>query len=76
MLKSTESKIILPIVCLIAILLLLPIISNNIDDPNMIFYFGGADEDGLMDLIWLYYSGEIRDSRMGELDYRSYEGYI
>ena len=40
----------------------------NINDPNLIPYFNG-DEGYRMDVIWSYYSGEIRDSYKGEYDY-------
>ena len=44
-------------VCLFSLLLALPTIANNINDPNMILYFN-ADEGGFMNLLWMNYSGK------------------
>lgn len=41
---------------------------NNINDPHMILYFN-ADEGGLMDLLWMNYSGEKVESMQFEVDY-------
>ena len=54
--------------CASAILLALPTISRNIDNPGMITYFS-PDEGYLMDLAWRYYSGERRPSYQNDLDY-------
>ncbi len=48
--------------------LVLPTIHHHINDPNAIVYFNN-DEGYQMDLIWSYYSGEIRPSYAGNLDY-------
>jgi len=55
-------------ICAISFALVIPTIFNNIQDPNLIVYFNG-DEGYLMDLIWSYYSGEIRASYHGSIDY-------
>ena len=52
---------ILVIVCALSVALTAPTISNNISSPNMIAYLN-ADEGGLMDEAWWYYSGVKRDS--------------
>lgn len=44
-------------VCLFSLLLALPTIANNINDPNMILYFN-EDEGGFMNLLWMNYSGK------------------
>ena len=54
--------------CAAAFLLAAPTAGNNIDRPNMIVYFN-ADEGGLMDLAWYYYSGEKRSSFQWEFNY-------
>ncbi len=55
-------------VCAFTLLLGLPSINNNINDPNMIVYLN-ADEGMLMDIIWLYYSGQKRESFQYSLEY-------
>lgn len=55
-------------ICAGSLLLVLPTVDNNIDDPNMIIYFN-ADAGGLMDQMWYYYSGEKRPSYQWNLDY-------
>jgi len=55
-------------VCVAVILISVPAISANIKDPNMIVYFN-ADEGGLMDEAWYYYSGVKRDSFQWDFDY-------
>jgi len=60
--------LVLPIVCIFSLLLTLPAINNNIDTPNRIVYFN-ADEGGLMDVAWLYYSGEKKESFQWDFDY-------
>lgn len=55
-------------ICLGSLALTLPTIFNHIHDPNLITYFN-ADEGYLMDLIWSYFSGEMRGSYMGSIDY-------
>src|SRR3989338_8485797 len=77
--KAVSTKIItrLPlfIICIFSFLLALPMLNNNINDPNMIFYFN-ADEGGQMDLIWSYYSGKIRDSFLFDFDYGLEMAYL
>lgn len=60
--------LILLAVCIASILLVYPTINNNIDNPNLIAYFN-HDEGYLMDLIWRYYTGQIRDSYQMDFDY-------
>ena len=67
-LKQVIAWLVLIFACICALSLALPTIANNIDDPNMIVYFN-ADEGGLMDIIWLYYSGEKRPSFQWDFDY-------
>lgn len=55
-------------VCTAIVTLMSPIMSCNINDPNMIVYFN-ADEGYRMDVIWSYFSGEIRDSYQGGYEY-------
>ncbi|KPK42832.1 MAG: hypothetical protein AMJ78_01170, partial [Omnitrophica WOR_2 bacterium SM23_29] len=55
-------------VCIATVLLSLPTIDNNINDPNMIVYFN-TDEGGRMDTAWYYYRGEKRDSFQWDYDY-------
>ncbi len=55
-------------VCAGSFMLALPTINSNINDPSMILYFS-ADEGGLMDKVWYYYSGEKRDSFLWDNDY-------
>lgn len=55
-------------VCVGSFALALPTINSNINDPSMIIYFD-ADEGGLMDKAWYYYSGEKRDSFQWDNDY-------
>ncbi len=51
-----------------ALALSLPTIANNMNDPNRIVYMN-ADEGGLMDEVWYYYSGTKRDSFQWDFDY-------
>lgn len=51
-----------------SLLLVLPTIGQNIDDPYLIAYFN-HDEAVLMDLAWYYYSGEVRKSFQYDSDY-------
>lgn len=67
LLKNRISKFILLVVCVASFLLVFPTINNNINNPNMIIYFNG-DEGWLMDLAWLFYSGEKRESFQGDFD--------
>lgn len=55
-------------ICAASLLSALPTINDNIDDPNMIVYLN-ADEGGLMDEIWYYYSNQKRDSFQWSIDY-------
>ncbi|MBI4355016.1 MAG: hypothetical protein HY597_01015 [Candidatus Omnitrophica bacterium] len=54
--------------CLFSLALALPTIQPRIADPNLIVY-QNADEGGMMDLMWSYYSGERRDSFQWDVDY-------
>ena len=63
-----KQAVFLGLVCAISLALVLPSINNNIGDPNRIVYFN-ADEGGLMDEIWLYYSGQRRPSFQWDEDY-------
>jgi hypothetical protein len=56
------------VITIAVVLLTIPTVYNNISDPNLVVYFN-HDEGYQMDLIWAYYTGEIRDSYQGELDY-------
>lgn len=56
------------LICAAASLLVIPTINNNINDPNLIVYFN-ADEGYQMDLIWRYYTGQIRGSYQMDFDY-------
>lgn len=67
-LGRTKFWLVLPIACIFSLLLTLPTINNNINTPNRIAYFN-ADEGGLMDVVWLYYSGEKRESFQWDFDY-------
>ncbi len=58
----------LAVACAFALILAVPTIANNTGDPNMITYFN-ADEGGLMDKIWYYYSGKYSDSYQWDFDY-------
>lgn len=62
------SYIVLAALCVGAILIALPSIDRNIDDPNMIVYFN-HDEGYLMDMAWRYYSGQKLSSYQFEGDY-------
>lgn len=62
------SYIVLAALCVGAILIALPSIDRNIDDPNMIVYFN-HDEGYLMDMAWRYYSGQKLPSYQFEGDY-------
>lgn len=55
-------------VCIAAVALVAPTLQYNINDPNLIVYFG-HDEGYRMDVIWKYYSGETRDSYQGDYEY-------
>lgn len=55
-------------VCLAACALALPVVRTDIGDPNRIVYVN-ADEGGLMDEAWFYYSGEKRPSFQWDFDY-------
>lgn len=66
--RRAVSYLALAAVCGLTLLLAIPTINNNIDDPNMIVYFN-TDEGGQMDLIWSYYSGERRKSFQWDFDY-------
>jgi len=55
-------------ICIASIAIVAPTMHYNINDPNLIPYFNG-DEGYRMDVIWSYYSGEIRDSYKGGYDY-------
>ena len=67
-LKKTINLLPLFIICLVSALLIFPTINNNIYDHNMIHYFN-ADEGGLMDLLWMNYSGEKMESMQFDVDY-------
>lgn len=75
----TQKRIILyallSISCCFSLALTVPVIRNNITDPNMIVYFC-ADEGDQMDLIWSYYSGEKRESYQWDYDYGLERMYI
>ncbi|MFH1190097.1 MAG: hypothetical protein V1682_05335 [Candidatus Omnitrophota bacterium] len=62
------SYIMLTALCVGAILIALPSIDRNIDDPNMVAYFN-HDEGYLMDMAWRYYSGQKLPSYQYEGDY-------
>lgn len=62
------SYIALAALCLGAILMALPSMDKNIDDPNMIVYFN-HDEGYLMDMAWRYYSAQKLPSYQYEGDY-------
>jgi len=68
MMIKKAAPFILVILCVSAILLALPTISRNIDNPSLITYFS-SDEGYLMDLVWRYFSGERRGSYQNDLDY-------
>lgn len=65
----------LVIICALAVILALPTINQNLNDPNMIVYLN-ADEGGLMDLAWYYYSGHKRDSFQWDFDYGLEKVYL
>ncbi|MCM8761093.1 MAG: glycosyltransferase family 39 protein [Candidatus Omnitrophica bacterium] len=67
-LLSLPNYAVLIILCIGSLILVMPTIGQNIQDPNMIVYFN-ADEGGLMDEIWYYYSGIKRDSFQWDFDY-------
>lgn len=48
--------------------MVLPVIGQNIAEPNKIAYYD-HDEGYIMDLVWYYYSGEKRDSFQYDRDY-------
>ena len=54
--------------CSSGFLLMRATLYNNIHLPNLIPYFN-ADEGYLMDVIWFYFSGEIRPGYVGNVDY-------
>ena len=66
--KNMLSWLPLITICAAVLFLSIPTISNNVNDPNMIVYFN-ADEGGLMDEAWYYYSGIKRDSFQWDFDY-------
>ena len=55
-------------ICAVSVLLILPTINNNIENPGLIVYFNG-DEGYTMDCMWFYYSGQKRDSYQMDVDY-------
>lgn len=55
-------------VCAASAFAILPTISNNIENPNLIVYFNN-DEGYTMDCLWRYYSGEKRPSYQMDVDY-------
>jgi len=61
-------NLLLAVICLGTLLLTLPTIGDNIDDPNMIVYLN-HDEGGFMDIAWSYYSGERRISSQWPSEY-------
>jgi hypothetical protein len=63
-----KSAVFLGLICAFSLILVLPSINNNNGDPNRIVYFN-ADEGGLMDEIWSYYSGQRRPSFQWDEDY-------
>ncbi|NQU95494.1 MAG: glycosyltransferase family 39 protein [Candidatus Omnitrophica bacterium] len=65
---SKTKILVLIVVCAANLLLLLPTMGNNVDNPNLITYFSG-DEGYTMDVLWFYYSGEKRESYQGDVDY-------
>ncbi|MFH0771913.1 MAG: glycosyltransferase family 39 protein [Candidatus Omnitrophota bacterium] len=65
----------LMVACCFSFILTVPVIRNNVNDPNMIVYFC-ADEGDQMDLIWSYYSGEKRDSYQWDYDYGMERMYL
>ena len=75
LLQNILYRLPLIIISIVVLLLVLPTITNNINDPNMIPYFNN-DEGGLMDLIWFYYSGEKRPTFQWDFDYGLEMRYI
>jgi len=68
MVRKKSALILLLLACIGSFALVLPTINKNIDKLNLIFYYN-ADEGGQMDLIWSYYSGEVRSSFLFDFDY-------
>ena len=66
--NNAVSIIVLVAVCAGVLLLAAPAMNYNIGDPNMIVYFN-ADEGGLMDEVWWYYSGAKLPSFQWDFDY-------
>lgn len=66
--KKVKNVSILFIICIISFFLIFPAINNNIHDHNMILYFN-ADEGGIMDVIWMYFSGQKVESLQFDFDY-------
>lgn len=62
-------------ICIATIILILPTINNNIDNPNLIIYFN-ADEGYQMEVIWSYYSGEAKPYHQMSLDYGLEQLYL
>lgn len=68
MILGRLNRYFLAAICAASILLVLPTINDNIDDPNRIVYSSG-DEGYQMDIVWHYYSGQKRASYQMSLDY-------
>lgn len=62
------SLLVLIVTCAAVLVVAVPTITYNINDPNMLIYFQ-ADEGGFMDVIWHYYSGQKRPSHQWDFDY-------
>lgn len=65
----------LVVICAFSVMLALPTIHRDLDDPNMMVYMS-ADEGGLADLAWYYYSGQKRDSFQWDFDYGLEKVYL
>ncbi|MBU0604869.1 MAG: glycosyltransferase family 39 protein [Candidatus Omnitrophica bacterium] len=66
--SSKFSLAALILICIGSLAITFPTIANNSSNPDLITYFS-ADEGGLMDEAWYYYSGEKRDSFQWDIDY-------
>jgi hypothetical protein len=73
--KKLWSVAILAAICAATLVLALPTITDNINDPELIVYFN-ADEGGLMDTAWTYFSGVKRDTFQWDYDHGLELSYV
>lgn len=69
------SLLVLIFILATTLIAIVPTLSQNIDDPNLIVYFN-KDAGYRMDIIWRHFSGEVRPSYQGDYEYGLLLAYL